>query len=248
MLKLSQELVDLIIDDLDADGDNVALKMCSLVCASFCHPSQARIFRRVTLEPWVTNEKTMSFLFHRMITQSPHITRHIRTLVIQDRALHTLPGVMGMRAWVIREPILPLLLQMLQNLERIHFHTQFRWSSLWSNPSLQSAILDVLHSSKIVSVHFRGMDIPASCISQSPGLQRILLNDLTVLDDPDLNAVQSPIRSLGLSGNTLNWFTGIKCPIEMKGQGESAAVPLQLPQTAAAKFEIAAGSGNTAAA
>jgi hypothetical protein len=216
-MTLSQELVDIIIGELDVEEDKHSLEICSLVSASFCHSSQARIFRRVTLQPWVTNKKTMCFLFHRLVTHSPHILRYVRVLIVQDRLLHTWVNMMGLPSWVLNEPTLPPLLQMLANLESLHFHAAFGWSSVCSNPSLSSAILNVLASSKIVSLHLRGLSIPSSCILRSPGLKSLLLNDLAVVDPHNIAVSPSGVqlRCLGLSGQILNWFAGAECPFNL---------------------------------
>ncbi|KAJ7701450.1 hypothetical protein B0H17DRAFT_1327592 [Mycena rosella] len=228
-MSLSQELLEIILDDLDADGDTLSLRMCSLVSASLCHSSQARIFRRVTLAPWVTNNNTMCFLFHRLVTHSPHITRYVRILVLQDRALYTRLSTMEMPTWMIREPTLPPLLRMLPNLEGFHFHAQsFRWTSPWSNAPLSSAIFDALTSSKISSIHFRGLSIPASCILKSSGLRRLLLNDLAVLENGNIDEqhpVERRIRHLGLSGKTLTWFPRAKHHFDIENLVKFRACP-----------------------
>lgn len=136
-MTLPQELLGTIIDHLYHEGDIFSLKMCSLVCASFCHSSQPHIFRRVTLQPWLmpgtSSKRTMSFLFHRLVTRSPHILLYVRILVIRDRELYSRPGRRLARSWMLDEPTLPLLLQMLPNIVGFHLHARINWGILLQN-------------------------------------------------------------------------------------------------------------------
>jgi hypothetical protein len=119
---------------------------------------------------------------------------------------------------MLDEPTLPLLLQMLPNIVGFHLHARISWGILLQNsPSLAWAILTTLTSPKIESLHFRGMDIPSYCLSHSPGLKHILLNDLTI--NEETNSAVAPkvfISHLGLSLWTLNWFARPDCPFVIK--------------------------------
>jgi hypothetical protein len=119
---------------------------------------------------------------------------------------------------MLDEPTLPLLLQMLPNIVDFHLHARINWGMLLQNsPSLAWAILTALTSPKIESLHFRGMDIPSYCLSRSPGLKHILLNDLTI--NEETNSAVAPkvfISHLRLTLWTLNWFARPDCPFDIK--------------------------------
>ncbi|KAJ7486233.1 hypothetical protein B0H11DRAFT_1143304 [Mycena galericulata] len=225
-MSFPQEILELILDDLDAAGDFSSLKTCSLVCASLCHPTQSRIFKRITLQPWFTSLRkanTMSVLFHRLLTESPHIRSYVRILVIQDREFYSTPGRKRVLPWVLDEATLPLLIPMLTHLEAFDLHARFNWLAVEDNPSLSSAIWKALASRKIESIHFRGVDILSSCISRSPGLKTLLLNDLTFgdgltsIEDRLANLAVVPrlqLRSVGLCPWSLHWAAGANCPFD----------------------------------
>ncbi|KAJ7617517.1 hypothetical protein DFH06DRAFT_103824 [Mycena polygramma] len=234
-MSLPQELFDAIIDNLY--GDIFSLKMCSLVSSAFCRSSQPHIFRRVTLEPWPMARKptnssrstrsTMCFLFYQLITSSPHILLYVRILVIMDRPMLSTPGRVRPKSWILDEPTLPTLLALLPNLESLHLHARLGWEDLGDeNPVLAAAILDALASPKIRSIHFRDMEFPSSCITQSPGATDILLNNNSILtDQTDSLVPKIPIRRLGLSPWTLAWFARDSCPFDITHLSKLRASP-----------------------
>ncbi|KAF8214969.1 hypothetical protein K438DRAFT_1800531 [Mycena galopus ATCC 62051] len=220
---LPLELFELIIDNID----DISLKMCSLVCSAFHHLSEPRIYRRVTLLPRPSDatltDNTMCFLFHRKITQVPRIQQYVRTLVIMDRAMYE-PDSPDTRArrteeWILDEPTLPSLLQLLPNLESFHLHTRTPWQRvLDQNPSLASTILTVLASPNIESIHMRGLSgTPVFRLIESPGLQDLLLNTSLKMTNDTHTVPTIPkvcIRRLGLWLWGLDWFAGDDCPFD----------------------------------
>ncbi|KAF7348241.1 hypothetical protein MSAN_01777700 [Mycena sanguinolenta] len=185
---------------------------------------QPRIFRCVTLLPPRSeapgsSEKTICFLFHHIVTQSHHIQRYVRTLVIMDRNLHFMPGRREPKEWMLEEPTLPLLFRLLSNLESLHIHARFRWSELLDgNPALSAAILSTLASPKIKSIFFRGIgDLPLSSTTQSPGLEDLLLNNRDLKDEPTPVIPPPKIRlhRLGLGAWTLIRFARADCPFDI---------------------------------
>ncbi|KAJ6504676.1 hypothetical protein C8R47DRAFT_1103197 [Mycena vitilis] len=230
-MSLPQELFDAIIDNLY--GDIFSLKMCSLVSSAFCRSSQPHIFRRVTLEPWPiarqptnSSRHTMCFLFYRLITASPHILLYVRILVIMDRQMLSTPGRVRPKSWIMDEPTLPTLLALLPNLESLHLHARTGWQHLSDeNPVLAAAILDALASPKTRSIHFRDMEIPSSCINQSPGTTDILLNNNSITDQTDSLVPKIPLRRLGLSPWTLAWFARDSCSFDLTHLSKLRASP-----------------------
>ncbi|KAJ7741332.1 hypothetical protein B0H16DRAFT_1890516 [Mycena metata] len=211
-MALPQELVDAVIDNLA--GDVPALNALSLVCSSFRTSSQAHIFRRITLRSQTSGMKNTSCaLFHRLVSQSPHILLHVRTLVILDR---TTLGIASPKSWIMDEPTLPPLLRMLVHLEGFHLHSRHNWREVRrGSPSLESAILALLASPKMKSIHFRGMAIPSSCVLQSPGLRKLLLNDLDFSDNVTApTSSKIPIHYLGVSPWMLPLFASASSPFD----------------------------------
>ncbi|KAJ7080525.1 hypothetical protein C8R44DRAFT_895335 [Mycena epipterygia] len=141
------------------------------------------------------------------------VSMKISSLTVNYTAHLVVAGVHGLGCW----KILPSLLRILPNLESFHMHARFEWRSIDHNPSLSSAISNILNSPKLVSIHFRGVDILPSYISRSPALHTLLLNDLVI--DPATPMALNPrvqIRYLGLSPWTLKKFAGADCPFDMK--------------------------------
>ncbi|KAJ7679927.1 hypothetical protein B0H14DRAFT_3062866 [Mycena olivaceomarginata] len=234
-MSLPQELLDLVINNI---CNIPSLKTCSLACTAFRYSSQSRLFSRVTL-PWLKRGTTTTkcCLFYRLVTESPHIQPYVRTLVIMDRDIHITPSRRFRTEWLLDDTTLPLLLPLLRNLESFHMHAWLSWDLVLEskkNPPLTSAISTALASPNIRSIHFRGIDIPPSCIAQSPGLQDLLLNDLEIIDTATVVAPDLRIRRLGLSPQALDWFSRIDCPFDTRHLPKIRVCPRHyLPQASA---------------
>jgi hypothetical protein len=117
-----------------------------------------------------------------------------------DRDIYITPSRRFRTEWLLDDTTLPLLLPLLRNLESFHMHAWLSWDLVLEskkNTPLTSAISTALASPNIRSIHFRGIDIPPSCIAQSPGLQDLLLNDLEIIDTATVVAPTSVSAALG---------------------------------------------------
>lgn len=85
--KIPQEIIDAIIDELDAsstDGiEPKTLKSCALVARAFVRPSQMKLFATVNLHSYYHER---SRLFSRLISSRPHIGHYVKNLNLAYRS------------------------------------------------------------------------------------------------------------------------------------------------------------------
>ncbi|KAJ7480250.1 hypothetical protein B0H11DRAFT_2280582 [Mycena galericulata] len=83
-----QELLEAIIDHLRNSQDD--LKSCSLVCHSFLHHTQSLLFHTVKIASYgISSGKRLA----EMLSSSPHLIRHIRTLECDVLALSSIARI-----------------------------------------------------------------------------------------------------------------------------------------------------------
>ncbi|CAK5283976.1 unnamed protein product [Mycena citricolor] len=181
-MSLPQELLDNILDNLCDDLES--LKHCALAYSSLRATSQRIQFRRVVLGPAPSGRPTPCFRFFVLLTESPHISLHVKSLVIMDRkpfSWHTWPKTIP---WIVTEQTLPLLLAKLTpNLTAFHMHTRSPWGRIAETRALHAALLHVLASPKLSYLQFKDVSPPASSILLAPGLRGLLLSNAELLED-----------------------------------------------------------------
>ncbi|KAJ7628789.1 hypothetical protein FB45DRAFT_1059482 [Roridomyces roridus] len=200
-MSVPQELIDLIVDNLDADAPS--LKSCSIAASTFLMPSQAHLFRKIEILPPPTRNTSDSNpcqRFHKILTSSPHLASLVQELRIVLVGSETSfeydedgeyleerhpPWVMSGRTLAL---VLPLL-----KLKRISLvedspgdwngggDFSMKWSTL--GRSLKSALTDVFSSPRLESALLRGI------VVHSPKDLLSLFSDATALKSLSLSRV-----------------------------------------------------------
>ncbi|KAJ6574224.1 hypothetical protein B0H19DRAFT_1123960 [Mycena capillaripes] len=166
MTSLPDELIAAVVDELEHDRES--LKACSLVGASFCAPSQRRLFHSMWLHHdawWFSSRSyTPSYSGERgtpgstirtlapVLSESPHLATYVRRLTID---LTTFPEEAALLAQMLRA---------MQNLKTFAVSSSFlNWNDL--PLALTSACLDVLELPSLDRLHLWCIEnIPASVI------------------------------------------------------------------------------------
>ncbi|CAK5270503.1 unnamed protein product [Mycena citricolor] len=217
-MTLPQELLDNILDNLCDDLES--LKHCALAYSLLRATSQRIQFRRVVLGPAPSGRPTPCFRFFVLLTESPHISLHVKSLVIMDRkpfSWHTWPKTIP---WIVTEQTLPLLLAKLTpNLTAFHMHTRSPWGRIAETRALHAALLHVLASPKLSYLQFKDVSPPASSILLAPGLRGLLLSNAELLEDCRSHTpagASRAIHRIGLMGKHLDWITSPQCPLDWR--------------------------------
>ena len=216
-MKLSQELVDIIIDMFDDCPED--LHNCSLVCRSWVHSSRRHLFRRVR---WALSPHGNR---HRHLLSSPHISTYIQEVDVHHG--HDSPG-----------SLLPLALDMLSNLTKIKLDG-LDWSVLPQN--IQQSIYRVLELPSITSFaieqcQFYSMDDLGGLLSHAKGLTCLSITEITLIrydplqppthGDTELGEAYSNHRQMPLLDfhfknspwgyfQVVDWLLGPRSPLEV---------------------------------
>ncbi|KAJ7140608.1 hypothetical protein C8R44DRAFT_236443 [Mycena epipterygia] len=99
MVPLAQELINEIIDQLDASKGKDDLRACSLVASMFREPSQRRLFRSLSLGGSSSLKAKPVEELARVFSKSPHLPSYVRNLTM---FLGSEPSVIDALASIIR--------------------------------------------------------------------------------------------------------------------------------------------------
>jgi hypothetical protein len=127
-LEIEEIILDILAED---DEDHLALKICSLVCRTFLPICRKHIFRSIVL-----NTTTQAHAFERLLRETPEIANYIRKL---DYFID------------IGDLTSPSIQESLKRISRLEFLTVVGPPTLftprldWSNNSIRSALLHLLH-------------------------------------------------------------------------------------------------------
>ncbi|KAJ7108354.1 hypothetical protein C8R43DRAFT_188366 [Mycena crocata] len=197
---LPQELIDIIVDDLY--NDIPTLKACSLAARTFVSPTRTHLFKRIeiTPPPGPGNGYGSCHKFHQLLTSSPHIASLVRELCIVLVGSETSfeydedgQYLEERRAtWIMTGRTLSLILPLL-DLKRISLveNSPVDWNGVgdysmnWTKlgRKLKSTLTDVFSSSKLESVHLRGI------VMHSPTQLLSLFSEATSLKEMSLSRV-----------------------------------------------------------
>ncbi|KAJ6588098.1 hypothetical protein B0H19DRAFT_1097971 [Mycena capillaripes] len=183
-----QELVDIIIDNLN--DDIPSLKSCSVAARTFVTSARIHIFNTLEISSPDTCQK-----LHRLLASSPHIPPLVHALCIELVSAEKTGGVYledRHVPWIMAGRTLSLVLPLL-DLKRISLvenstwdgNSQGRFSMAWNKlgRQLRSTLVDAFSSSKLESVHLRGI------VVESPRQLLSLFSEATSLKEMSLSRV-----------------------------------------------------------
>ncbi|KAK7455735.1 hypothetical protein VKT23_010768 [Stygiomarasmius scandens] len=178
-LRIPQELIDYIIDELEED--TVTLRACALTSRCFTRPSQRNLFHCIKIQPLppsildskdgvVTitsvsesdagrNNQPRQSLCERLyalLQSSPHISSLIRDLRLHDTELSS-------DSWLIRDTSLPLVLPLLANLQRIYVAGSMSETLLDFGrlpAAVKEALFTAMRSPKVTHIGFQCVQFP----------------------------------------------------------------------------------------
>ncbi|KAJ7608177.1 hypothetical protein FB45DRAFT_1067564 [Roridomyces roridus] len=176
-MHVPQELIDLIVDHLDADVSS--LQSCALTARTFVSPSQSHLFRKIEIRPESVNsdnDSSPSQQFYHTLTASPHLAslvRELRIVLVGSETpwewdeRHGDYSVERPAPWVMSDPALPLLLPLLhltgislvEDVANSEWNGEGAFCMHWGRlaPPLKSALTAVFSSYTLESVHLRGL-------------------------------------------------------------------------------------------
>jgi hypothetical protein len=215
---IPQEIIDAIIGEFCHSKSD--LRIFSLVCHQWLHPSRRHLFRDIYLLPPRHHHTTTpsdvlvpySKRLYRVLQKSPHLVEYIKELDVDDG---------GRQDWVATDETLPFLLQMLANLEKIRFHN-LNWLD-FPEPLRQSICsvleLPTLSTLEIEIGHFDGMDDFGRFLCHAKHLTHLSIVYVTWGPEPGqvpepLNQTQLVDLQLKFAGLKIfiNWLLGPRSP------------------------------------
>jgi hypothetical protein len=185
-LLIPQDIIDIIVDSLEAGGEWNALRACSLVSPSFLHPCRKHIFGKISLmatgrahiwspgHPEGPGVQILSKRFLRLLRQSPHIVQYVRTLIMKS-------VVGGDTDWMKTSEEIPSIIGLLAKLEKFEFRSKVPMH--WSNfaPTVQSSLISLIRSHRLQKLALQGvMGLPMSLAEHFGSLNILHVLDVTL--------------------------------------------------------------------
>ncbi|KAG7452995.1 uncharacterized protein BT62DRAFT_925537 [Guyanagaster necrorhizus] len=197
---LPQEIVDQITDELQEDF--TTLKACALVSRSWKDSSQRHIFSDIFFETPpepLPLEMSPCHIFHRLLTTSPHLGRHVRHLEICDEGRTS----DSTRRWILASvETLMSVISLLKCLSSV----DISFSGLWWEDvlSLKNVLVAIFQLESLRSVALEDFQVRLNelfSLLQSRSIRDLSISAIEVLPDlsPPLQRSVMPLHELSLS-------------------------------------------------
>ncbi|KAJ8487217.1 hypothetical protein ONZ45_g14424 [Pleurotus djamor] len=223
-LRLPQEVVDMIIDFLDARAD---WKHCARVCWSWVHASQLHLFRNISVSLTVLygEEEPPVSRLKSVLDRAPHLAKHVRELEI----VRDFGQCFNIR---MQEQLLSLLIPLFPRIHSFSLKSVDCDQEFGIDASLLAAIRGILQSQHIKSITLYGWEFSDNAHFVS--LMGDKLNSLTTfkIDSTGIDYRAPPsnhsvpkdgppatleILSISCSMKWIDdWFASLKHPVIVK--------------------------------
>ncbi|KAJ6537394.1 hypothetical protein DFH09DRAFT_1178130 [Mycena vulgaris] len=202
--RFPQELIELLIDE--CRQSTRTLRSCALVCRAFRPRSQAHIFAHVECVLFYSTESLQRL--YDVLSDSPHLAQHIRSLRIADDTGPAPETVLSR----LDKTLVPVL-QLISDLREFEM-TSVTWSRL--PPRSKAAICELCARSGLTSLEMIDVgELTVAEFSQlvaSPALTEMFLGQITLTDPPDGACITNrevQLKDLTLSSDSVETLASL---------------------------------------